>query len=347
MPRSYVVMPLLLLLVGTFVSAQDEKGQSFGPGHRYGVREAPARKPGTIRIASYNVLNYFDDVDDPALSGEWDDKDLASRESQLRALATAIREVDADVLALQEVESKDALIRFRDHYLADMAYVHVASLDAGYYRGVEQSVLSRVPITAVENWPGLSTADVRRQGEGFQPVPEDPITEVQRSPLMVDLRTDDGYEFTLFVVHLKSGGLAHAYRREAEGIKLLELVEERRKDDSSRNIIVLGDFNAKHTYKSMRLLFESGLIDTMQHRATEYNDSDTPLWVTHESGRTIDYILVTPSAMMEIVPGSAFVQGTFYPGDENHYNWRTDDPPDSHASDHYPIAVDLIPRDRS
>ena len=326
-------------------SAQDSGKGSHGPGHRYGLQSAPERAPGSIRIGSYNVLNYFDGVDDPELSGEWDDRDLASPTSQLKALADAIRTLDADVLALQEVESREALVRFRDEYLADLGYDHVASLDAGYYRGVEQSVLSRIPVTSVSNWPGLSTAEVSRRGPGFQPVPETPVTEFQRSPLKVDLRTDDGYEFTLLVVHLKSGGKAHAYRREAEGLKLVELVEAMEAERPGRNIVVLGDFNAKHSYKSMRLLFESGLVDTMQQRATEYSDEDTPLWVTHESGRVIDYILLNPDMYPEVVPGSGFVLGTLYPGDSSHYDWRKDDPPPGHASDHYPIAVEIIPGD--
>ena len=325
-----------VLLLSFMASAQEE---SAGPGHRYGFEEAPARTAGTIRIGSYNVRNYFDDVDDPALQGEWDDKDLASRPAQLKALAEAIRALDADVLALQEVESRDALVRFRDAYLADMGYEHVASLDAGYYRGVEQSVLSRVPITSVRNWPGLSTEGVVRAGEGFQPIPEEPVTTFQRSPLMVDLKTEDGYECTLFVVHLKAGGLSNAYRREAEGLKLLELIAERTLDEPHRNVVVLGDFNALYNYKSMRLLVEAGLIDTMHHRATNSFDADQPRWITHESGRILDYILLNASARNELVPGSPFVLGTLHPGDD--YDWRTGEPPDGHASDHYPIAVEL------
>ena len=329
-------------------SGQDDVSkevESFGPGHRYGLRVSPEAVPGSIRIGSYNVLNYFDDVDDPALSGEWDDAELTSRPGQLAALAKAIRELDADVLALQEVESLDALRRFRDEHLGDMGYVHVASLDAGYYRGVEQSVLSRVPVTNISNWPALSTADVVRSGEGFQPVPEDPKLEFQRSPLMVDLKTEDGYEFTLIVVHLKSGGLAHAYRREAEGLKLLEIVAERLESDPERNVIVLGDFNAKSQYKSMQLLLDGGLVDAMAHRVTEATNVESARWVTHESGRIIDYILVNDHAAHEVVPESGFVLGTFYPGDSNHYDWRKDDAPEGHASDHYPIAIDLVPRD--
>ena len=322
-----------------------EARQSFGPGHRYGCTEAPRRTPGALRIGSYNVLNYFDEVDDPELSGEWDDKDLASSTNQLKALAKSIRDLDADVLALQEVESREALIRFRDTYLQGMGYDHVASLDAGYYRGVEQSVLSRVPITSVTNWPGLSTADVQRVGPGFQPVPAKPVTEFQRSPLLVELATDDGYEFTLLVVHLKAGNKSHAYRREAEGLKLVELLEDLQRGDPDRNIAVLGDFNAKHSYKSMRVLTESGLVDTMHCRATESSDEDTPLWVTHESGRVLDYILLNPSMYGEFVPRSGFVLGTMYPGDSSHYNWRTDDPPVGHASDHYPVAIEIMPAD--
>lgn len=337
-------------LVCFSLSAQEidpKTSDGFGPGHRYGLRSAPEAPAGSIRIGSYNVLNYFDEVDDPTLSGEWDDAELASRPGQLIALAEAIRELDADVLALQEVESREALIRFRDEHLADMGYEHVASLDAGYYRGVEQSVLSRVPITVTRNWPGLSTADVTRSGDDFQPVPERPELAFQRSPLMVDFKTAAGYEFTLFVVHLKSGGLAHAYRREAEGLKLLELVAQRLESAPDRNVLVLGDFNAKAHYKSMRLLMEGGLIDTMSHRSADSSDAEAAQWVTHESGRTIDYILVNPGAARELVPESGFVLGTFYPGDWNHYDWRTDDAPEGHASDHYPIAIDLMPRDVS
>ena len=341
-----VVFTSLVSFSNTF--GQDEapaKVEGFAPGHRYGLESAPEAAADSIRIGSYNVLNYFDEIDDPALSGRWDDADLASRPGQLVALAKAIRELDADVLALQEVESLEALLRFRDEHLADMGYRHVASLDAGYYRGVEQSILSRVPITQTLNWPALSTANVVRKGEGFQPVPERPELAFQRSPLMVDLKTDDGYEFTLVVVHLKSGGLAHAYRREAEGLKLLEIVASRVGEDPSRNVIVLGDFNAKPEYKSMQLLVDGGLTDAMGHRVDDPSDAKFARWVTHESGRIIDYILVNDGAAEEVVPRSGFVLGTFYPGDSNHYDWRTDDAPEAHASDHYPIAIDIIPRD--
>lgn len=59
-------MNCLSLLV-SFLLLAGVQDDARGPGHRYGLETAPERTPGAIRIASYNILNYFDDVDDPAL----------------------------------------------------------------------------------------------------------------------------------------------------------------------------------------------------------------------------------------------------------------------------------------
>ncbi len=67
-------------------------------------------------------------------------------------------------------------------------------------------------------------------------------------------------------------------------------------------------------------------------------------FITHESGRAIDFILVSDGLANELVPDSFFVLSTLHPGDA--YNWRTDKAPSGHASDHYPVAVDLIPVER-
>lgn len=67
-------------------------------------------------------------------------------------------------------------------------------------------------------------------------------------------------------------------------------------------------------------------------------------FITHESGRAIDFILVSESLANELVPDSFFVLSTLHPGDA--YDWRKDKAPQGHASDHYPVAVDLVPVER-
>jgi endonuclease/exonuclease/phosphatase family metal-dependent hydrolase len=315
-------------------------------GNRYGHASPRPRPAGTIRVASYNVLNLFDHDDDPSLTGEQDDMLLAAADDRCRMLAQAIRAVDADVIALEEVESLETLTWFRDTYLADAGYDHLASLDAGYYRGVENSVMSRFEITDARVWPGLGLNDVERVGPGWAPVPEAERGRLKfrRSPLMVEVAVSDDYRLTLFVVHHKSGR-DYSYQREAEALKILELVESI--DAPDRNIVILGDFNAAPWDKSLRVYLERDFIDAMDHRVVARSGpaaEEARLYVTHESNRVIDYILLNTAAHRELVVGSPHVYGTLTPPDS--YDWRRDPHPPGYASDHYPIIVDLVPRDR-
>ena len=311
--------------------------------NRFGVAAAPKRMPGSIRIAAYNVLNLFDHVDDPALSGEHDDMKLAATDNRCRGLAAAIRAVDADIISLEEVESLECVQWFRDTYLKDMGYAFVCAHDVGYYRGVEQAMLSRIEITGSHVWPNASVENVKRIGQGYAPVPrlEEPLT-FQRSPLLVDLRTENGYELSVLAVHHKAGG-EFDYQREAEALRIIEIIREMTQKNPSQNIIVMGDFNAAPWDKSLRLYLEAGMIDTLAHRTTQGED-EALLYKTHESNRVLDYILLNSAAHREFVIGSAFVLGTLFPPPG--YDWRTDPHPPGYASDHYPVVIELMPEER-
>ena len=128
-----------------------------------GFLKAPAKPKGAIRLAAYNVENLFDGKDDPALKGKDDDLPMATDETRLKNLAAAIKALDADVLALEEVEGKECLAWFRDTYLKDLGYEHLASEEVGYYRGVEQSILSRYPIKSVEIHPEMRISDAAKR----------------------------------------------------------------------------------------------------------------------------------------------------------------------------------------
>jgi endonuclease/exonuclease/phosphatase family metal-dependent hydrolase len=341
---------------------------------RFGSAEPIARSPGALRLATYNAENLFDDHDDPALSGAHEDAGQAKPPAQLRALAATIHRLDADVLAMQEVESYDALIEFRDAYLSDMGYKYVVSIDAGDERGIEQSVLSRFPLTDPTNWVHLALGGVQPErvaGRANQDAGK-PM-EFHRSPLRVTVEVPEpgspgkvGYRLTLFVVHHKSGK-GYEYWREKEAAKAAELIEELEQAEPERNIAVLGDFNSTHGEAPVRQYAKAGLIDvfddnaerasgsiqdTVDHNAAARGNKKTrvrhdavdPAWITHESGRAIDLILLNGAAKRELVPGSKFVLGT--PARAAGTDYRVTDPPAGYASDHYPVALELVPRDR-
>lgn len=305
---------------------------------RYGQRQAPDRTPGTIRIATYNVENLFDDKDDPNLTGRYEDIDDTKPNAQLKAVADAITRVNADILAVEEIESRDALIDFRDQYLQGLGYDHVVSLDAGDERGIEQAVLSRFPIVDQRQWVKKPLGGVHpdRYGSGENWFAGQPIL-FHRSPLMVTVEVPASvtggkpYDLTLLAVHSKSGGPA-GYWREAETKGTLDVISELMAENPDRNLVVLGDFNATTADRSVQMYTEGGLIDVIGQRAGSQ-------WISHASGRRIDHILANKQAMDEILPDTAFILGTTT-GPED-MDWKDAALLPGYASDHYPVAVDV------
>jgi len=297
---------------------------------RFGLQEPLPREEGTIRVAAYNVENLFDDVDDPALSGQFEDIDDTKPDEQCVAVAQTIKRLDADVLCLEEVESRAALDWFLNKYMPDSGYQYIVSLDAGDARGIEQAVLSRFPIIETEQWVGKELGGVHPDKYGNQAnwYAGEPI-RFHRSPLMVEIEGPGGYRLTLFSVHQKSGRYS-GYWREAEARGLVEIIKKLEDSDKDRKILVLGDFNAEPDAESLQIYRDAGLREAL---GAEMG----PEHITHESGRRIDFVLADAPAMAEVADG--FVLGT--PARAEGYDWRTTPPPTGYASDHYPVVVDL------
>jgi endonuclease/exonuclease/phosphatase family metal-dependent hydrolase len=326
-------------------SSQPQERESQRGGHRFGLAAPLPRHAGAIRLATYNMLNFFDAEDDPNLQGEFDDIKMVTPPERCRELAAAIKTIDADIIALQEVESLEALTWFRDTYLPECNYTYLASKDVGYYRGVECSVMSRFPIVDQKVWLNESLDHVKREGIGWAPKPNDAAhLTFQRSPLMVTIQINDGYRLTVFSVHHKAGGRDFMYHREAEALRIVELIDELRAADPKRNIVVMGDFNSAPWDKSIRVYLKAGMADALNYRTTGRDDPETPLFKTHESDRVLDFVLLNAAAFNEYVPGSGFVFGTLTPPAS--YDYRKDKPPAGYASDHYPVVIDLVPRDQ-
>lgn len=335
--RGLVHLAAALVIVGPCF-AQDDSAR------RFGIAQPPAKTTGALRLATYNVLNLFDDIDDPHLSERNEDIDDTKPASELAGVAKTIRRIDADIIALQEIESKSALMAFRDEYLSDMGYDHIVSVDSGDPRGIENAVLSRYPIQHIELWPGLELGGVHPDlfGNKANWYAGQPLV-FKRSPLRVDVRVpgeedEQDYLLSLFVVHHKASR-GNDYWREAEAGKLVELIQELESESPKRNIAVLGDFNAEPEARSVGVYVEAGLVDL----SGAGSEADSGAWVTHESGRRIDYVFVNTAFAAEVREGGQFVLGT--PARPEGADWRTTPAPSGYASDHYPVVVEFGPRE--
>ena len=200
----------------------------------------------TLRVATFNVENLFarwkfDEDVDPSRANKhgWtvDDTlfdELGVDEKTLTGMA--VREVKADVIALQEVENVDTLKHFRSEYLGGRsAYPYVAGLDGNDPRLIDVAVLSRLPIVRIRSHQHLMD-------------PKSPTaTLFSRDCLEVDVEAGNGTVVTLFVNHLKSmmGGRKNTRaRRQRQAKKVVELVKERFGAKAGKApFIVLGDLN--------------------------------------------------------------------------------------------------------
>lgn len=307
---------------------------------RHGRKDPIGKPAGAIRVATYNIENLFDAEQPGAGSGTPTPR---KPDAHRKAIAAAIKAIDADVLALQEIASKEVLVKFRDEYLKDLGYTYVSSLDAGDGREIEQSVLSRFPLKDEINWPKTKLDGVQPEKLGRRNNPDagKPM-QMARSALRVIVTAPPkdasgaAYELTLFVLHHKSGPY-HSFQREAEAAKVLSLAKSFESERPGANVIILGDFNAKPEEKAVQTYLTGGFIDPFGDLASR-ND---PSVISHVSGRVIDHVLLNAGAASELIKETRFVLGTMQRPED--MDWRSTLPPEGYASDHYPVVIDLMP----
>lgn len=172
-------------------------------------------------------------------------------DDQRQLTAQAIRDCDADVLCLQEVDGSEALRWFHDRYLRralDEPYEHFALLEGNDRRGIDVAVASRRgwPIRVRSNATltyrdlDLFDDDLRRWGAS----PDDRI--FKRDALEVEVETPDG-GLTLWVCHFKSmtdGRDRSMAVRRAEARAVRRLVEEKfGTAAATADWAILGDLN--------------------------------------------------------------------------------------------------------
>ena len=243
---------------------------------------------GTVRVGTYNVLNLFDEFDDPY---RIDEVMETKPRDELLNLAQRIRMLDADVLALQEVENREYLQRFVRAMLPDMGYEHVVLFEGNNNRGIDCAVLSRLPIGPVTSHRHLRF-----------PGPDGKTHRFLRDLLKVQIEGPDEEGFDLFVVHLKSkygGAKASEPLRQAEATMLRKIVDQELAQDSRARFLICGDFNDTWDSPSMKIIRGSGpteLVcpgtDLPESARITYNREP-------EYESMIDYIVCAP-AMREL-----------------------------------------------
>lgn len=273
------------------------------------------RKPsveGQLMVATYNTLNLFDDQDDPYHS---DEGTPAKPREQLQHLAQSIAELNADVIAFQEVENRYYLERFVNVFLPEMGYDNVVLFEGNDMRGIDVALLSRIPVGPVRSHRHLKFTG-----------PDGMERHFNRDVLAVTLEPPGGKPFEAWIVHLKSnsGGREFAEPvRMAEALQLRKLLDEKLTKDPEARFLVLGDFNDTWDSKSTQTIVGSGPT-ALWSPTSELNGELPDTYNEGEFHSMIDFILCSPAMAKTYVKGSYHV----IPGSKS-----------TTGSDHNPVAV--------
>lgn len=180
-----------------------------------------------LKIATYNVENLFDLKKDgheyteyiPNTASKWNQKNY---DIKLRNISHVIKDINADIVALQEIESLDALKDLRFQLKRDGIYYQYYKIANKKNTTVKVALLSKIPFVYTKEISVTSSYKYRN------------ILEAKFSV--------NDKELYVFVNHWKSKAGPESMRI-VSAKKLLHRIKEIGED---KNIILVGDFNSDY-----------------------------------------------------------------------------------------------------
>lgn len=334
----------------------------------------PAEAPdvgGTLKVAGFNVLNYFTTITggtgaDGSQSprGASNDAEFARQQAKIVA---AINALDADVVGLTEIEndpqgsvSLSALVTALNAAGGTWAFVNTGAIEGAQGGALEGDAIKNGFIynfETIELNGGFAlldeTVDARFQSEGVQ------------RPSIAQTFTEkaSGESFTAIINHLKSKGSAvngdadigdgqgaSASVRNAAAEALADWITNDPTGTGEDEVILLGDFNAYRMEDAITTLRSGadgvlGTADDITDLGAQF-DATSPSYVFDGLTGTLDYAFANAS-MTAKVTGAAYWNINADEADAFDYNtdfgrdpslWTGDA---FRSSDHDPIVVGI------
>ena len=305
---------LLLLLAGLCLLLQPES--------------AAAAEPARLRVATYNLENYL--VQDRYYEGVWR-PDYPKPEREKQAVRRALRRIDADIVALQEMGPGPFLRELqRDLAAEGLTYPYAVLLRGAPDRVRHLAVLSRVEPLEVLHHTDLDFKYLD-DAEG-----NERRLRVKRGLLEVVFPVPGGQgdNWSLFVLHLKSRWSEEPDDPEAEMRRTREARAARnrileRYPEGRGLYLIAGDLNASPDEAPLRRLRQRG--DVTISVPVPAHDTRRETW-THYYGkkavyRRVDYFLASPELADRIPTGRARIFDALFAQE---------------ASDHRPLFLELV-----
>jgi endonuclease/exonuclease/phosphatase family metal-dependent hydrolase len=293
-------------------AAIDADGDQGSP-DQYVAPDIQLGPPVTLTLATFNVKNFFDAVDDP--SHEDDVPSPTTVSAKVKAVGLALREIGADVLALEEVENIGLINRVNSEELQSLGYAHVRLVPGNDIRGINVALLSRYPIPKA----------VSHKGDRFPGVDGDTTTYgFSRDCLEATVEASPGRTLVLLVNHLRATDSTQesVSRRLAQAAQVRKIADGTLQLKPEANLAVIGDLNDTPGSKTLDLIV--GGTPSLSDVTASVPAADRYTYVYSGTKEQIDYILTAPGLQADLVTGTATV---------NHSTTF------KAASDHYPVRA--------
>ena len=251
----------------------------------------------SVRFATFNVYWLFDD--EPPLERWSERRSDQTWEETLVKVAGAIAEIDADVIALQEVEDQRAVERLNDALAERNKSYPYFWVGAGTdpFTGQDVAILSRYPnITE----PILAYTTVT---EDFGAEKGARVAALQKF-MRVDLEIL-GQPVTVYALHLKSkrGKQSDSDAERLAQAKMVRRLVRATLEKGKPKVVVMGDFNDDTDSKAVREI--RGLNDTswkMSHASKSKKMQGEPWTYVHGDRRqALDHILLSKFLFEEVI----------------------------------------------
>jgi uncharacterized protein len=287
-------------------------------------------EPFSIRLATFNLSNLFDTVDDPAVEDTILSAAEYQRRLQKRALAIQIALDAPELIAVQEIENEAVLqaLVSRPELTVPYSYVWEASPDE---RGLDIALVYRNDRVQILGYQARQACTVLIDGLGpdgngdvYNPVntvtcdtdgdgSPDGNRLFSRPPLVVqvwipgDAAPGSGVELWVIVNHLKSkieDSATVEYtlpRRKLQSQLLVDLANEIRTGHPAANLVILGDLNDYPESEPLGYLKQVGFLDVSSAIPSQERYSFTFQGVS----QVLDYILHnlrSPLACVSVTP---------------------------------------------
>lgn len=290
----------------------------------------------TLKIASYNVENLFDLTKNgneykeyiPYTKSNWNEK---TYKVKLQNITRVLKDIDADIVALEEIESQTALKDLLFYLKQNGLYYKYSKIADRKNTTVKVALISKIPFIYAKELPVTSTLKFRNILEAKFKI--------------------DNQELYLFVNHWKAKSGPESMRI-ISAKKLLNRIKE---IGFEKNIILLGDFNSDYEeYKKFtrnRKLNDTNGKTAINHvlnttyqtqnaskthviKNAFYNtwyDADEKNRFTYKyknRKEALDNILISQSLLQK--SGISYINGSVHPFQKNYlmkhkyiYRWQT------------------------